>query len=253
MQHSRQARCGDFLFRWRSYLPILFLPFFAYSFLTFSYLWNSHTLQHVWAAGCVLVALIGLLVRGLTVGFVSDGTSGRNTRKQRAEELNTTGMYSICRNPLYLGNLLIWVGVFSYTRNVSIVVIFVLTFWLYYERIIAREEVFLLGKFKREYRDWCRETPVFVPNPFLWSAPARRWSTRMVLRREYTSILAIGLAFFAMDTAAHFGVEKKIYVDLSWTLFAVSCGLVYIVLRFLKRHTSVLNAPNDLPADAMNG
>lgn len=241
MLHIRQARCGDFLFRWRSFLPILFLPFFIYSFLGMTYLQQSHHAQHLWAVACLLVSLLGLAVRAITVGFVSDGTSGRNTRRQRASELNTTGMYSISRNPLYLGNLLMWIGILAYTRSVGIVAVFVFVFWLYYERIVAREEIFLLGKFKREYREWCRRTPVFVPNPFLWERPARNWSTRMVLRREYTSILALGLGFFALDTAAHVAVEEKYYVDSSWSWFAATCTLIYVVLRYMKKHTTVLD------------
>jgi protein-S-isoprenylcysteine O-methyltransferase Ste14 len=243
MLHSRNARCGDFLFRWRSFLPILFVPFFFLSFNKIHYLLDSHAAQHFWAAFCLLLSISGLFVRGLTIGFVSDGTSGRNTKQQRATELNTTGMYSICRNPLYFGNLLIWVGILSYTRSAALVTIFVLAFWLYYERIIAREEVFLLGKFKRAYRDWCHRTPVFVPNPLIWIKPSRDWSTRMVLRREYTTVLAIGVVFFVMDTTAHYLIENAFYVDASWTTFAVICAIQYLVLRSLKKLTTVLNIP----------
>jgi len=100
MLHSRNARCGEFLFRWRSYLPVLFLPFFVFSFGEFRYLRDSHTAQYAWAACCLLLSTTGLIVRLVTIGFVSDGTSGRNTKSQVAKELNTTGMYSLCRNPL---------------------------------------------------------------------------------------------------------------------------------------------------------
>ena len=44
------------------------------------------------------------------MGFAPRGTSGRNTLGQVAEVLNTSGMYSVVRNPLYLGNFVIWLG-----------------------------------------------------------------------------------------------------------------------------------------------
>jgi len=137
--------------------------------------------------------------------------------------------------------LLIWVGIFAYTRSATIVTIFVLAFWLYYERIIAREELFLLGKFKHAYRDWCRKTPTFFPNPFLWIKPSRDWSMRMVLRREYTTVFAIGVTFFVLDTVAHFLVEGAVYVDASWTALALICVVQYLVLRSLKKLTTVLS------------
>ena len=51
------------------------------------------------------------MIRIYTVGTTPAGTSGRNRDKQIAEKLNKTGVYSIIRHPLYLGNLLIWLGV----------------------------------------------------------------------------------------------------------------------------------------------
>ncbi len=64
-----------------------------------------------WEYFCLGVSFLGLFVRVMTVAFVPRHTSGRNTKRQIAEDLNTSGIYSIVRHPLYLGNFLIGLGI----------------------------------------------------------------------------------------------------------------------------------------------
>jgi protein-S-isoprenylcysteine O-methyltransferase Ste14 len=87
-------------------------------------------------------------------GYVPRGTSGRNTRWQVAETLNTTGMYSIVRNPLYLGNFIIVLGILLFVQVWWIVVIGIVGFWFFYERIVFTEEGFLRRKFGTVFLEW---------------------------------------------------------------------------------------------------
>ncbi len=107
--HEESVRAGQCLFRWRTYIPLLF----------FVMLWPGYfDLQArqtaapglVWDLVCLGVSLLGLIIRALTIGFTPRGTSGRNTRKQIAEKLNTSGIYGMVRNPLYLGNYFLFLG-----------------------------------------------------------------------------------------------------------------------------------------------
>src|SRR4051812_40019316 len=101
MMLGRQLQAqGGFLFRWRSFLPfILIVPALAALF-------NSDLIElrfgeltvHMWAGFCLAISLLGQFWRSVTVGSAPDGTSGRNTTEQRADVLNTTGVYSVCRN-----------------------------------------------------------------------------------------------------------------------------------------------------------
>ena len=134
--------------------------------------------------------LAGLALRAFTVGSVPSRTSGRNTHGQVAASLNVTGMYSLTRNPLYLANCMIYVGVLLYSQDLLLTLAFTLFLVVYYERIILAEEAFLLERFGDAYRRWAAEVPVFLPRLHGWRRPALPFSLRSVLRREYPTWLA---------------------------------------------------------------
>lgn len=96
-------RSGNWLFRWRSYLPLAFFGVVLLGVHGPRYPGGSRLLDLSWDVLCFGVGVVGVLIRALTVGHVPAGTSGRTTWRQEAESLNTTGMYSIVRHPLYLG------------------------------------------------------------------------------------------------------------------------------------------------------
>ncbi|HEU0053094.1 MAG TPA: hypothetical protein VFQ39_07945, partial [Longimicrobium sp.] len=86
------VRSGNWLFRWRSYLPLLLLAVVLLGVRDFTYPQGSPALDEAWEALCFAIGAAGLLVRAAALGYAPEGTSGRNTRKQVAQVLNTTGM-----------------------------------------------------------------------------------------------------------------------------------------------------------------
>ena len=110
---------------------------------------------------------------------------------QVAESLNTTGLYSVVRHPLYLGNFLMWLGVALFPRSLSFVAAVVFAFWLYYERIMIAEEAFLRERFGERFDAWADRTPAFIPSLRRWTRPRLAFSLRKVLRKEYNGLLAV--------------------------------------------------------------
>ncbi len=240
MISRRMAIEGQMLFRFRSFLPLLFILPLAFSMRDFRYLNGSHFLEQCWLWFCFAVSVAGFVVRVTTVGFVPRGTSGRNTMSQRAESLNQTGWYSVCLNQLYIGNFLIGLGFILSNHQVAMALIYTAAFWLYYERIIAAEEEYLCTKFGDAYRDWAARTPIFVPALSQWKSPSMSFCTRTVLRREYSAVLLIGSVFLILNAAETWVAEKRLRVDTSWGVLFAVCVLIFVVLRSLKKYTRLL-------------
>jgi protein-S-isoprenylcysteine O-methyltransferase Ste14 len=231
---------GNWLFRWRSYLPLSLFLLVALAMRDFNYPRHEHKWQEWWMLCCLAVSLTGLAIRVMTVGYVPKGTSGGNTARQIAETLNTTGMYSLVRHPLYLGNYLIWLGIPLFFHTCWLVTIFSLLFWLYYERIMFAEEEFLRRKFGWEYIRWATETPAFIPRLRGWRSPDLSFSLRNVLRREYSAVFGIVAVFCGLEILEHLAVEHRFYFEAHWRIIAPAGLAVYLLLRTLKRRTRVL-------------
>lgn len=234
---------GQWLFRWRSYLPLLMVGLFLLAMPHYEYPGHSESVDHAWEAVCLIVSFIGLGIRVLTIGHAPKDTSGRNTHRQVADTLNTTGMYSLVRNPLYLGNFFMWLGLALFPFLWWLTLIYMLLFWVYYERIIFSEEAFLRERFGDVYLEWANRTPVIVPKFTQYKKPTLPFSFRNVLRREYNGMFAVILIFFLLETVGEALSRGSVHFDVEWIVLLVTGFLVWIVLRSLKRYTTVLNVP----------
>ena len=234
------SHIGPFFFRWRGYLFLLLLPIILLSFIGFSYPLSSHIFDLVWEIGCFLISLLGLSVRVLTIGTVPRGTSGRRTSKRKADVLNTTGMYSIVRHPLYLGNYLMVLGVSLFPRTWFLPIIVSLAFILHYERVIFSEEEYLESKFGDEFRAWAAKVPIIIPRFKNYQPPKLSFSWKAALRREFYGLFGIIGIFFVLDIIGDLIVNKKIGFDPLWTpLFII--GLVFfLTMEILKKKTRLL-------------
>ncbi len=233
-------RSGNYLFRYRGQIPVIFfllaIPVVWFSAPPFTGL----TFNLVYTLPAILLSLAGAIIRAYTIGTTPAGTSGRNTDKQVAEQLNVTGIYSVVRHPLYLGNYLMWAGLLVFAGNLWFLVLVSLAFWLYYERIMFAEEAFLRGKYGQSYDDWAMQTPAFVPRFSGFITPSVPFSIISVLRREYSGWLAQALGFLMIDYLRHFKLANTIdFYRPSLALFLVFL-LLTLVLRTFKHHTSLL-------------
>jgi protein-S-isoprenylcysteine O-methyltransferase Ste14 len=232
---------GNWLFRWRSFLPVAMVAFAFLAMLPLSPLQHNGRRIEFLQGVSLGFSFLGLLIRVLTVGHTPARTSGRNTREQIAETLNTTGIYSTVRHPLYLGNFLIGLGLAAITLNVWFVSVYILAFWLYYERIMLAEEAFLRSKFGDRFNEWAQVTPAFVPDPTNYIPPALRFSLRNVLRREHSALLQIAVVGFLLKFFGDAVDSGRIVLSLSWCVLLGVATVLWAVLRGLKKHTALLN------------
>ena len=244
---SIHVAVGRFFFRWRSYLPYLLVVLVAMALPHSGWFESTfgENAEVMWDVFSSLVAFAGLGVRVATVGCTPAGTSGRNTRSQRAEVLNTTGIYSVVRNPLYLGNAVVVLGLALAVKVWWVVPAALAATWFFYARVIAAEESFLSGKFGPAYDSWRVATPVIIPDVALWRAPSLPFSLRNVLRREYNGFYQIVVALTALELLTDVVGEGTSLAEFAsddrhWLWFFGIGTLIWVVLRALKKHTGVL-------------
>lgn len=238
---EEMEKTGNWLFKWRSYLPLFMILLILLVLKDSRYTAADQAWGRTWEMICLLVSCCGLGVRMIAAGYVPGGTSVRETKEQVADELNTKGMYSLVRNPLYLGNFIIWFGVSLLLRQWWFSLIVALIFWVYYERIIFAEEEFLRKKFGDTFVQWAAHTPAFIPQLKNWQKTGVSFSWLTVVRREMSSSFAIIASFMFIKAAGNYVTYGKLVIDQLWVkIFIISLG-IYLVLIAIKRLTNILH------------
>jgi protein-S-isoprenylcysteine O-methyltransferase Ste14 len=147
---------GDFrqkIFSYRSYTPI--------PFLIVMLIFAKPTLWSLLIG--LLIALVGELIRFWGVGYAGGET--RTTGPVGGSKLVTNGPYAYVRNPLYLGNMLMYLGfgVMSMALFPYFQIIGLIYFFVQYYLIVTLEEDYLSRAFPDEYALYIKHVPRFIP------------------------------------------------------------------------------------------
>jgi protein-S-isoprenylcysteine O-methyltransferase Ste14 len=198
---SPSARIGAVLFRHRGWLPILFLgvPLIAPGTMS----------PFRWEVGLMLIA-IGELVR--LSGVAAAGTVTRR-RSRNVQRLVTYGIFAWVRNPLYIGNFLVWMGFVTISGVLWFLPFAVLLFALEYELIVRYEEGVLESIFGREYLEYRNCTPRWIPRPPQEKPPTGEYHWGEALRGEISTFLQYAVLLLA------FWIKSKVYVAAGATGF----------------------------------
>lgn len=168
---------GGWLFARRGWLPV---PLVALA------LWLP---PRGWAVGLPLMAL-GEMIRLWAVGHI--GLPSR-TREAGVGRLVTTGPYAWSRNPLYVGNILLWsgLGVVCWPTVLGFTPLMV----IYYTLIISWEERQLLDSVGEPYRAWCRSVPRWIGWPEAREGTGPRWDAQRAVRTERGTFVVLAVVF----------------------------------------------------------
>ncbi|MEN9743300.1 MAG: hypothetical protein RLZZ65_1105 [Bacteroidota bacterium] len=237
---NNSEKLGNQFFKYRGQIPVLFF-LSAFALMHF-FPEVAHWQDCTYLTVSLSLVVLGHLIRALAVGKRAAHTSGRNRDEQVAEALNSTGIYSMVRHPLYLGNITTYMGWAVFTGIDWLVPIMLLGFLFYYRFIIYAEEQFLTRKFGQSYLDWKKQTPLLLPAFWKYKANTQPFSWKVVLENEYS-----GMA--ASMTTAWVLVSFQWYVQGVYTqkLILVIAMAVFITvftlgLRYLKKNTQFFKA-----------
>ena len=237
-------KSGNSLFKHRGEIPVL-LFIAAIPVIYFTDISNlSERTKEIITYISIGLSILGFIIRAVAIATTPKGTSGRNTKEgQVAKSLNTTGIYSMVRHPLYLGNYFMWIGIVLFTFNWAFVIIVSLAFWLYYERIMFAEERFLERKFGDSYMEWANRTPAFIPCFKKYVKNTVPFSMKSILRREYSGVLATVASFVFVDDLRRFFHHDQFEWKTKGHYVLGITILIVIILRSIKHYTTLLNEP----------
>lgn len=142
---------SSYLFKYRSYTPI--------PFLILMLIFQEST---VWTLIIgFAIALIGELIRFWGVSWA--GSETRTTGTVGGTFLIISGPFAYVRNPLYVGNILIYLGlgIMSFAWFPYLQIVALLFFILQYYFIVKEEEKYLVEKFGEQYKEYCKYVPAF--------------------------------------------------------------------------------------------
>lgn len=240
MYHQLElARSGEALFKIRGkYLGYvsglsIVIAYFNGAMGPFS----SDAANMAWFCVALAVAGAGAVLRLITSGHAALGTSGSNKVAAIASQLNTTGPYSLVRNPLYLGRIINFTGIAMLSGSW---VYGALTFFvsvLVYERISVYEEEFLRKEFGEAHSQWAEEVPFLMPRLHGWKKPKYPFWIQRCIKREEKKILWL-TAVLAFGDVAQRGFDPlQLPENMSWIYLWAATVLAYTFSRGLRKFT----------------
>ena len=202
------TRIGAWLFRRRTVIP---LPLaLAVLLVPESRAQGSAALTSV---GVVVVTL-GEAIRLWSVRHI--GAISR-TRSDRLGPLVASGPFAFVRNPLYLGNVALWVGFAVTARLPCLAPVFIAILAFEYHAIVRWEEQLLEERLGDRYRAYAAQMPRWIPNMF--NRGARK------ARRDFMSS-----ARSVVSAVPVFSWSETLYSERG-TLIAIAVGFLLLWLK----------------------
>jgi protein-S-isoprenylcysteine O-methyltransferase Ste14 len=229
---------GNFFFRYRNILFIfLYLLLFIPSPMLFT---PEHFGEKYFLLPIILGLIItfsGEIIRGITIGLAYIIRGGRD-KKVYAEKLITEGIFNHCRNPLYVGNILMLLGVGVLSNSLYYVGIVIPLFLFIYQAIVLAEENFLRNKFGADFEAYCSRV-----NRWLLqfrgigeTMKQMRFNYKRWLLKEYNTLVIwlIGIVAILLFKYPQLTSDTESR-NLIFGLLVGILGILYLYVRYLKK------------------
>lgn len=230
---------GNFFFKYRN---ILFLFLYLALFIPSPALFREEQLGPHYYYWPIILGLIititGQIIRGATIGLAYIIRGGKDGQVY-AEELVTQGIFNHCRNPLYVGNILMLAGVGILSNSIFYLVVLIPLFLLIYHAIVLAEEKFLRAKFAGSFELYCKKVNRWLPDlkglsntfnsmKFKW----KRW-----ILKEYTTqfIWLSGIVLILLLTYPQLTDYSASRRNILLGILLPFLLVLYLFVRYLKK------------------
>lgn len=233
------VKLGNYLFHNRNWIfPLFYLGLF----IPFWELFDNPVIAMVIG---FTVTIIGQLIRVMTIGLVYIIRGGKD-RRVYAEDLVTTGIFSHCRNPLYVGNILILTGLGIASNSILFMAVFTPLFLFFWQAIVMAEENYLRNKFGSQYDAYCSRVHrwLFKLTRLGDTLNSMEFKWKRVIIREYNStyiwmtgaVLIVMKHFYWHDDRFDLTENLPVFIGILILLL-----LLYLFARYLKKSRKLVS------------
>ncbi len=230
---------GNFFFKYRN---LIFILFYAILFVPSPPLFSPEVFGSNYYLWPIILGLVitctGQGIRGATIGLAYIVRGGKEG-KPYADGLVTEGIFKHCRNPLYVGNILMLLGVGILANSLIYVGIMMPLFLFIYQAIVLAEENFLRSKFGPGFDEYCKKVNRWIPNLSgigkTFSEMEFNWK-RWILREHTTQFIWLcGIVLLLLinypNLTGYDETTRNIAIGVSLGVLV----LIYILIRYLKK------------------
>ena len=232
-------KTGNFFFKYRN---LLFIVLYLLLFIPSPALFGRGQFGDQYYLWPLIIGLIvtisGQVIRGATIGLAYIIRGGRSG-KVYADELVTTGIFNHCRNPLYIGNILMLLGIGILANSLLYVGIVMPLFVLIYQAIVLAEEHFLKNKFSSQFNQYCSRVNRWLPSlkglSRTFSSMEFKWKRWLIKEYNTQFIWLTGITLillFKYPELTNYSVERR---NLLLAIVLPLLAVFYISVRYLKK------------------
>ena len=225
-----KLKIGNFLFKHRSFTPV---PLIILVFIIFRPIDPGEKNILVNLVG-LLISLLGESVRIIAVGYAHEGTSGRESYL-RADSLNISGIYSIVRNPLYIGNFFIFTGLVIVFSNIFALFAFIIFLILQYYFVVLAEENFLKEKYGKDFETYCRRVRRIIPTFKDYRENQNPFNLKKVVFKENDSVFNMLVMYILVLLYKEKAFTDSISRPFVYIIPGVILMAAYIIVKIIKR------------------
>ncbi|GAA5086234.1 lipid A Kdo2 1-phosphate O-methyltransferase [Chryseobacterium ginsengisoli] len=229
---------GNFFFKYRNFLFIvlyllLFIPsprLFGENFGS-DYYWIAITLG-------LFITVLGQLIRGGTIGLAYIVRGGRD-KKVYADGLVTEGIFNHVRNPLYVGNILMLLGVGILANSLIYTFVIMPVFLFIYQCIVLAEENFLKNKFGQDFENYTQKVHRWIPKisglDQTFTSMEFKWKRWLVKEYNTQFIWLCGIVLILLFKYPQLTQGNADFRNILAVIFVLIFSGYYFFVRYMKK------------------